>query len=95
MSSINSVRKLQILYFSRKKKTKKIKNLKNCKKSERNPYLYILLNILRTIIFSSRFLLANNQVLRVLIGCNRQLLLIKIYTGNRNTFKKVHHLQKL
>ena len=31
MSSINSVRKLQILYFS--KKNKKIKNLKNDKKS--------------------------------------------------------------
>ena len=30
MSSINSVRKLQILYFS--KKNKKIKNLKNDKK---------------------------------------------------------------
>ena len=30
MNSINSVRKLQILYFS--KKTKKIKNLKNEKK---------------------------------------------------------------
>ena len=31
MSSINSVRKLQILYFS--KKNKKIKNLKNGEKS--------------------------------------------------------------
>ena len=38
-------------------------------------------NIVRTIIFSSEFLLANNLVLRVLIGRNRQLLLIKIYVG--------------
>ena len=49
----------------------------------------------RTIIFSSGFLLAKNQVLCVLIGCNRQLLLIKIYAGISNIFKKVHHLLKL
>ena len=35
MSSINSVRKLQILYFS--KKNKKIKNLKNDEKSGPKP----------------------------------------------------------
>ena len=52
-------------------------------------------NIVRKIIFSSRFLLANSQVLCVLIGCNRQLLLIKIYAGISNIFKKVHHLLKL
>ena len=39
--------------------------------------------------------MANNQVLRVLIGCNRQLLLIKIFTGISNIFKKVRHLLKL
>ena len=52
-------------------------------------------NIVRNIIFSSRFLLANSQVLCVLIGCNRQLLLIKIYAGISNILKKVHHLLKL
>ena len=52
-------------------------------------------NIVRTMIFSSGFLLANNLVLRVLIGYNRQLLLIKIYAGISNIFKKVHHLLKL
>ena len=31
--------------------------------------------------FSSGFLLVKNQVLRVLIGWNRQLLFIKIYAG--------------
>ena len=41
MSSINSVRNLQILYFS--KKNKKIKNLKNEeKKVARYQHLYIL-----------------------------------------------------
>ena len=40
MSSINSVRKLQVLYFS--KKNKEIKNLKNGKVAQ-NPHLYILL----------------------------------------------------
>ena len=35
--------------------------------------------IVRTIIFRSGFLLAKSQILRVLIGCNRQSLLIKIY----------------
>ena len=50
---------------------------------------------MRKIIFSSGFLLANSQVLCVLIGCNRQLLLIKIYAGISNIFKKVHHLLKL
>ena len=39
--------------------------------------------------------MAKNQVLRVLIGCNRQLLLIKIYAGISNIFKTVHHLLKL
>ena len=44
MSSINSVTKLQILYFS--KKNKKIKNLKNGeKKMARYRHLYILLLI--------------------------------------------------
>ena len=38
-------------------------------------------NIVRTIIFSSEFLLANNLVLRVLIGCEKQLLSIKICVG--------------
>ena len=65
------------------------------KKVSQNPHLYILLNISQTIIFSSRFLLIKNQVLRSLIGCNKQLLLIKIYTGIPNAFKKVYHLQKL
>ena len=39
--------------------------------------------------------MAKKQVLRVLIGCNRQLLLIKIYAGISNIFKIVHHLLKL
>ena len=51
--------------------------------------------MVRTIIFSNGFLLAKNQVLSVLIGCNRQLLLIKIYAEISNIFKKVHHLLKL
>ena len=51
--------------------------------------------MVRTIIFSSGFLLAKNQVLHVLIGFNRQLLLIKIYAGIANIFKKVHHLLEL
>ena len=51
--------------------------------------------IVRTIIFSCGFLLAKNQVLRVLIGSKRQLLLLKIYSGISNIFKKVHHLLKL
>ena len=51
--------------------------------------------IMRTIIFSSGFLWTKNQVLRVLIGCNIQLLSIKIYAGISNIFKKVHHLLKL
>ena len=42
MSSINSVRKLQILYFSRKKN----KEIKNLKKVSRNAHLYILLKTL-------------------------------------------------
>ena len=41
MSSINSARKLQVLYFSMK--NKKIKNLKNGKKVARYRHLYILL----------------------------------------------------
>ena len=41
------------------------------------------------------FYLADNQVLHVLIGCNRQLLLIKVYAGISNIFKIVHHLLKL
>ena len=41
MSSINSARNLQILYFSRE--TKEIKNLRNCKKMSRYRHLYILL----------------------------------------------------
>ena len=45
--------------------------------------------------FSGGFLLANNQVSRVLIGYNRQLLLIKIHAGISIIFKKVHHLLKL
>ena len=47
MSSINSVRKLQILYFS--KKNKKIKNLKKCrKKVAQNPhFMHITCNNLR------------------------------------------------
>ena len=36
-----------------------------------------------------------NHFLRVLIGCNRQLLLIKIYVGILNILKTVHHLLKL
>ena len=52
-------------------------------------------NIVRKIIFSSGFLLANCQVLYVLNGGNRKLLLIKIYAGISNIFKKVHHLLKL
>ena len=51
--------------------------------------------ITRKNIFSSGLLFANNQVLRVLIGCNRQLLLTKIYAGISNIFKTVHHLLKL
>ena len=47
------------------------------------------------IIFSSGFLLTINQVLRDLIGCNKQLLLVKIYVGISNIFKKVQHLLKL
>ena len=41
MSTINSVRKLQILYFS--KKNKEIKNLKNGEKVDPLQHLYILL----------------------------------------------------
>ena len=41
MSTINSVRKLQILYFS--KKNKEIKNLKNDEKMGPLRHLYILL----------------------------------------------------
>ena len=41
MSTINSVRKLQILYFS--KKNKEIKNLKNGEKVGPLRHLYILL----------------------------------------------------
>ena len=51
--------------------------------------------IVQTIIFSSGFLLAKNQVLYVFIGCNRQLLLINIYAGISNIFKKVHHQLEL
>ena len=51
--------------------------------------------IVRMIIFSSGFLLAKNQVLHILIDCKWQLLLIKIYTGISNIFKKAHHLLKL
>ena len=49
MSSINSVRKLQILYFS--KKNKKIKNLKNREKSGPiSAFIYItLVNLEKTI----------------------------------------------
>ena len=50
---------------------------------------------MRKIIFSSGFLLASSQVLCVLFGCNRQLLLIKIYAGISKIFKKAHHLLKL
>ena len=39
--------------------------------------------------------MAKNQVLRVLVGCNRQLLSIKIYAGIANIFRKVHNLLKL
>ena len=39
--------------------------------------------------------MANNQVFRILISCNRKLLLIKIYAGISNIFKKVHDLIKL
>ena len=38
------------------------------------------------LLLAAGFLLANNQVLHVLIGCNRQLLLIKIYGGISNIF---------
>ena len=51
--------------------------------------------MVRTIIFSNGFLLAENQVFCILIGCNRQLLLIKIDAGISNIFKTVHHLLKL
>ena len=51
--------------------------------------------IVQTIIFSSGFLLAKNQVLRVLIGCNRPLLIVKIYAGISNIFKKVYYLLEL
>ena len=51
--------------------------------------------MVQTIIFSNGFLLAKNQVLCILTGCNRQLLLIKIYAGISNIFKTVHHLLKL
>ena len=51
--------------------------------------------IVQTIIFSSGFLLAKNHVLRVLIVCTRQLLLIKTYVAISKIFKKVHHLLKL
>ena len=44
MSSINSVRKLQILYFS--KKNKKIKNLKNGEKKWPNIGIYIYFKLL-------------------------------------------------
>ena len=40
--------------------------------------------IVWTIIFSNGFLLAKNQVMYVLIGCNLKLLLIKIYAGISN-----------
>ena len=40
--------------------------------------------IVWTIIFSNGFLLAKNQVMYVLIGCNLKLLLIKIYVGISN-----------
>ena len=43
MSSINSVRNLQILYFSRKNKEIKKKNKKMQKKVASNPHLCILL----------------------------------------------------
>ena len=52
-------------------------------------------NIVRKIIFSSGFLLANSQVLCVLVACSRELQLIKIHAGISNIFKKVHHLLKL
>ena len=51
--------------------------------------------IVRTIIFRSGFLLAKSQILRVLIGCNRQSMLIKIYAGISSIFRKVHYLLKL
>ena len=35
------------------------------------------------------------HVLCILIGCKRQLLLIKIYARISNIFEKVHHLSKL
>ena len=54
MSSINSVRKLQILCFS--KKNKKIKNLKKWrKKVAQNPHLYMLL--LHSIYYNKKILL--------------------------------------
>ena len=49
--------------------------------------------IVRTIIFIG-FLLAKNQVLHVLIGRSRQLLLITIYAGISNIFKKSAPLAK-
>ena len=58
-------------------------------------YFWRLLSKENRTIFSDGFLLAKNQVLRVLIDCNRQLLLIKIYAEISNIFKKVHHLLKL
>ena len=50
---------------------------------------------LKIILSFPSILLANNQVLRVLIGCERQLLLIKTYAGISNIFKKVHYQLKL
>ena len=51
--------------------------------------------IVRTITFSSGFLLTKTKDYRILIGCNRHLLLIKIYAGISNIFNKVDDLLKL
>ena len=44
---------------------------------------------------TSNFYCLKNQVLRNLIVCSRQLLLISFYVGVSNIFKTVHHLLKL